>query len=681
MLLKMLQSVRWLGLLLAFILIALVHQPLDAQSGPAFYYYYQGTRVPLDVNPTLVAVRFDASLSSAGQRAIAEATGQVGDFQASTTLPVGGLVFVPIRAGSDPLAAAARFRERAGVQFVSPVFDFESAQLAETGEFLARFAETVSDTEIANINRANNVTLVGTLPNSDRVLVLKPAPGETRSARELANLYIEQGLAEFAEPNFVVRAARPVSPPPLASEKERTPNDGNFGLQWSLRNTQQFLGSIAGADIKATEAWNLSQGALGVKIAIIDEGVFASHPELAGKVLTGYNALNGSSNTTPKTNDHHGTAMAGIIAAHSDNGVGISGICWFCQLLPVKVAETDSNGNWVTSFATLASGIDWAWQNGADVLNNSWTTVAPSDSVQLAIINARFSGRGGKGSTLVFASGNQNAATVSFPASLNSYVIAVGASNWCDQRKAPINNPCNNSDASWGSNYGTALDLVAPGEAIYTTCNGSQCTAGTYSYLSGTSLATPMVSGAVALLYASDNNLTPDQVQTLLQNGAHDLSIAGRDNETGYGRLDLYRTLTALYNLKIKIKGVKKFLRPGETVQYKIKYFNTGSSAMANTQIFVTLPENTTYVSSTPAFVLQSGRTYRLSLGTLGPNATGTAFFRVQVQPSAAGQPITFTTSITGAFPEFTSGDNTATKTSLGVRREVFLPHIINSGP
>lgn len=682
MLSQSLQAVRWLGLLFAFFLITLVRQPVYAQSGSELYYYYQGTRVPLDVNPTLVAVRFDASLSHTAQRSIAEGTGDVANFDASTAAPVGGLVFVPLRPGREPLAAAARLAERTGVQFASPVYDFESAQLAETGEFLARFGASVSTAQIDQINRDHNVTRVSSLPNSDRVLILKPNPGEPRSARELANAYVEQGLAEFAEPNFVVRTAQPVAAPPQASETlERTPNDSSFHLQWSLRNTQQFLGSLPGADIRATDAWDLTQGALGVKIAVIDEGIAASHPELAGKILTGYNALNGGSDTTPKTNDHHGTAMAGIIAAHSDNGTGITGICWFCKILPVKVAETDANGNWVTTFAALASGIDWAWQNGADVLNNSWTTNAPSDAVQLAIINARFSGRGGKGSTVVFASGNQNASTVSFPASLNSYVIAVGASNWCDQRKAAINNPCNNNDAAWGSNYGTALDLVAPGEAIYTTCNGSRCTAGLYSYLSGTSLATPMVSGAVALLYASDPNLTPDQVQSLLQNGAHDLSIAGRDNETGYGRLDLYRSLIARNNLKIKLKFVKKFVRPDEIVEYKIKYSNTGSSPMANTQILVTLPANTTYESSTPSFVLESGSTYRLTLGTLGVNATGTAFFRVRIQPSAAGQPVTLSTNISGAFPELKTSDNTAAKTSLVIQRDIYLPRIVNVAP
>lgn len=675
-----LKIVRWLGILSAFLWLVSSHAALDAQSGPNQFYYYQGTRVPLNVNPKLIAVRFRASVSSDAQKKIIEATGDIENFEARVNSPLGGLVFLKLRAGRDSLAAATRLRANSEVEFVSSVYDVESVQLAETNEFLARFSETVSESEIARINQTHNVSLARALPNSKRVLVLKPNAGNVRSARELANVYFESGAVEFAEPNFVLRAPPP--PLPLAvGTTELAPSDSNFNLQWSLKNTQQFQGALQGADIKATNAWDVTQGVNSIKIAVIDEGVTASHAELMGKVLTGYNALNGSNNTIPKTNDHHGTGIAGVIAAHSDNSAGIAGVCWFCQILPVKVAETDSQGNWVTTTATLAAGIDWAWQNGADVLNNSWTMNAPSDSVQLAIINARFGGRGGKGSTIIFASGNQNASTVAFPATLNSYVIAVGATNWCDQRKTPTNNACNNNNASWGSNYGTALDLVAPGEAIYTTCNGNQCTNGTYTYTSGTSLAAPLVSGTVALLYALNPNLTPDKVQDALQNGAQDLYATGRDNESGYGRLDAYRSLAALFNLKLNVNNSKKFVRVNETVEYVLKYSNTGSAATNNTQIFATLPADTTYVSSTPSFTHQGGNVYRLDLGTVGSNTVGTAKFRIQFQPSAAGKLITLTASISSPAPESNTNDNTGKNSARVILRDVFLPFIQNRVP
>ncbi len=667
---------KWgVGILFAFVLLVSTNEALDAQSSPTRFYYYQGTRIPLNLNLRLVAVRFRASVSSATQKRIVEAAGDVETFDTRVESPVGGLAFVNLRAGRDPIAAVARLRASSEVQFASPVYDVESVQLAETDEFLARFPEHFSETDIAQLNQTHQVSIARILPHSNRVLILKPNAGNARSARELANVYFESGAVEFAEPNFVLRAPPP--PPPLAAgTTELAPSDSHFNLQWSLKNTQQFQGAGQGADIKATNAWDVTQGANSIKIAVIDEGVTASHAELSGKVLTGYNALNGGSNTNPKTNDHHGTSIAGVIAANSDNSAGIAGVCWFCQILPVKVAETDSQGNWVTTTATLAAGIDWAWQNGADVLNNSWTMNAPSDSVQLAIINARFGGRGGKGSTIVFASGNQDASSVAFPASLNSYVIAVGATNWCDQRKTPTNNACNNNNASWGSNYGTALDLVAPGEAIYTTCNGNQCTNGNYTYTSGTSLAAPLVSGTAALLYTLNPNLTPVQVQEALQNGAKDLNTTGRDNESGYGRLDAYRSLASLFNVTLKVNNAKKFVHPGETVEYMLKYSNTGSAAMNNTQIFVPIPADTLYVSSTPAFTQHSSSVYRLDLGTLASNATGTAIFRIQFQPSAAGKVITLTADITGAFPESNMQDNTGKNSARGILRDLFLPFL-----
>lgn len=672
---------RYFGLTVAFFLLLLSRETLDAQATPP-HYYYQGARVPLDVNPNWVAVRFNPSASRQEKKTAAEAAGDIVNFDASVESPIGGLTFVSVREGRDPLAVAARLRANANVFFASPVYDFDAVQLAETNEFLARFPETFSQDDIGRVNRAHNVSMVRVLPNSDRVFVLQPDSGNARSARELANTYVEEHLAEFAEPNFVLRVPSPVSTAPLSTETaELTPNDPNFGLQWYLKNTGQFQGSLTGADISAVGAWNITPGASDLKVAVIDEGVTASHPDLAGKVLTGYNALTGTSETTPKTNDHHGTSIAGMIAANTNSNLptGIAGVCWACKILPVKVAETDSQGKWVTTTGALASGIDWAWQNGADVLNNSWTMSAPSDSVQLAIINARFSGRGGSGSTIVFASGNEDASTVSFPASLNSYVIAVGASNWCDQRKTKTNNGCNGNNASWGSNYGTALDLVAPGEALYTTCNGNQCSNGAYTYTSGTSLATPLVAGTAALLYALNPDLTPDQIQTALQKGAKDLGVPGRDNETGYGRLDAYRSLVALFNLKIVVKNSKKLLHPNQNVEYTIKYSNTGEATMPGTQIFVPLPANTVYVSSTPSFTEQSSTVYRLDVNALASNQTRRAKFRVEIQPAAAGKPLSFTASINGAFPEFNISDNTARNTTPVSKRDLFLPFLLYS--
>ncbi|MBI4670376.1 MAG: S8 family serine peptidase [Chloroflexi bacterium] len=670
-------SIRWLGVIPAFVLLAISTTSLLAQSGVERFYYYQGARIPLNVNPRLVAVRFDPTLSTNAQRNLVESAGDVENFDESVQVPAGGLVWMPLRAGRNPLTAAARLNGQTGVQFASPVYDVGSMQFAETDEFLARFKADMSADEIAAFNASHGATVATPLAHSDRVLVLKPTTRNAQTARELANAYVEAGVVDFAEPNFVLRETQPRDVAPLQVQlTPLVPNDSSFGLEWGMQNTRQFQGAVAGADINATNAWGVTQGASSIKIAVIDEGVDGTHSELIGKVLSGYNALTGTSNTTPKSGDYHGTAVAGVAAANSNNSAGIAGVCWFCQILPVKVAERDAQGNWTTTTAALAAGIDWAWQNGADVLNNSWTMASPSDTVQLAIINARFSGRGGKGSTVIFSTGNSNASSVAYPASLNTYVIAVGASNWCDQRKTPTNNQCNNNNASWGSNYGSALDLVAPGEAIYTTCNVGQCSGSSYIYLSGTSLAAPFISGTVGLLYSLNPNLTPDKVQQVLQNGAKDTGAVGKDNETGYGRLDAYQAIAQLYNLNLSVSDSRTLVQPGDTLAYTISYANTGTTAMGTTAINVTVPTNTTYVSSTPAFSPQGGGIYKLNLGTLAGNTTGTATFRVQAQPSAAGQKIIFNASIGGAFPEANTSDNAASDTTFGIRTQHFVPFI-----
>jgi uncharacterized repeat protein (TIGR01451 family) len=176
------------------------------------------------------------------------------------------------------------------------------------------------------------------------------------------------------------------------------------------------------------------------------------------------------------------------------------------------------------------------------------------------------------------------------------------------------------------------------------------------------------------LLYSLNPNLTPNQVQQMLQSGARDLGTAGRDDDTGYGRLDLYHSLRNLYNLSIAATDNRVLVAPGEVVTYTLSYANPGSTAMGSTVISVTVPAYTTYDSSTPPFTAQGGEKYALNLGTLASNATGTASFRVKVQPAAAGQVITLTATIAGAFPEATNADNTATDTSRGIQQRIYLP-------
>src|SRR5581483_9786734 len=143
--LRLFPYARWLGVSAGFLLLILVHASLLAQSSTGRYYYYQGTRIPLNVNPRLIAVRFDANTTRDAKRNLVNRLGDVENFDSGVVSPVGDLVFLPLRVGRDALAAEARLKANAGVQFASAVYDFGSAQLAETDEFLVRFKANLLD--------------------------------------------------------------------------------------------------------------------------------------------------------------------------------------------------------------------------------------------------------------------------------------------------------------------------------------------------------------------------------------------------------------------------------------------------------------------------------------------------------------------------------------------------------
>jgi len=190
---------------------------------------------------------------------------------------------------------------------------------------------------------------------------------------------------DFIEPNFI-RLMKPHT------------NDPFFNSQWSINN-QGYLGGTIDADMDVDDAWSISTGS-GVKIAIIDEGVDLTHPDLTANLISGYDATGGNSNGAPSNNDAHGTSCAGIVSAVANNNVGIAGIAYNAKIIPVRIAHSNSAG-WVTDNNKLANGITWAYQNGADILSNSWGGGSPSTAITNAINNAVNNGRNGKGCGII----------------------------------------------------------------------------------------------------------------------------------------------------------------------------------------------------------------------------------------------------------------------------------------
>ncbi|GHS84697.1 hypothetical protein FACS1894201_03460 [Bacteroidia bacterium] len=319
---------------------------------------------------------------------------------------------------------------------------------------------------------------------------------------QLANLFQETDLFEFAEPNFFL-------------ENICVSNEPLYGDQWALNNTGQFGGTV-GVDIKIEQAWSITQGSPSIRIAVVDDGVDLDHPDLAPNLLIGYDATGSGTVGGPLPGENHGTACAGTIAAVKDNGIGIAGVAPNCRIHPVHVTfDTNLTIQWI------AAGISWASYSGGgnvDVISNSWGGGTPSTAIINAINNATTFGRGGKGCVVVLSSCNDNASIVPAYAALPN-VISVGAISPCGQRKSPSS--CDGEN--WGSNYGEALSVVAPGVLIPTTDRQGSAgyVPGDYRMdFGGTSAACPHVAGVAALLLSVNPNLTHTQVKHVIESTA-----------------------------------------------------------------------------------------------------------------------------------------------------------------
>ncbi len=282
--------------------------------------------------------------------------------------------------------------------------------------------------------------------------------------------------------------------------------------------------------------WESNTGCEDVTVAVLDTGIDGSHPDLKDQLVPGKSYIESELEDEDfeigYIDDHgHGTHVAGIVgAANNDNGE-MRGVSWDSKLMPVKVLNARGGG----TIADIISGIRWAADQGAEVINLSLgSTLGLGDKNYEAAIDYASE----QGSIVVSSSGNSNDTKVGHPARYRN-AIAVGASNQENQRWAAGRN---------GSNYGSELDIMAPGEDIYSTLPGD-----TGGYLTGTSMAAPHISGVIALILAENPELKVDEIRERLTMSAQDLGQAGRDLEHGYGLVNAHAAVYGAQRNQVKL--------------------------------------------------------------------------------------------------------------------------------
>jgi len=357
-----------------------------------------------------------------------------------------------------------------------------------------------------------------------------------KSALEVSNELKSDPDIEWAEPNY------------YRYTKTTLPNDPYYYSQMHL------------STINAPQAWDITIGNHEVVIAIIDTGVDWDHPDLEANIwhnsdeipgdgidndnngfiddIRGWDFVNadlekvyqgedpGPPDNNPKDFHGHGTHVAGIAGATGNNGLGVTGVCWDCTIMPVRAGYKNKYAQGVLQISDIAAALAYAADNGADIINMSFGSSYLSSTERIAIDYAA-----SKGCILIAAAGNKNEGKPHYPSSFHN-VLAVASTEETSGTK------------SYFSNYGLWIDVAAPGSSIYSTYVDD-----TYQSMSGTSMASPVVAGLAALIKSAHPSWSNQQIINQIIAGADDI-----DSENPY-RVHRYQTETGQYTNKRHRRG------------------------------------------------------------------------------------------------------------------------------
>ena len=523
---------------------------LMGQTTDEYYYYYNGKRIPLELNRDYVSI-------SSKKVEVSNLPNNV-SVQGRPALSEEGNYLREIRIGENITEKTYMHRislleKDRDIISILPYFKTKNNdKIGVSNYFFVKLKKDSDEDLLYSFAKSHKCIVV----NKNKFMPLWYTLSTTKesfyTSLKIANIFYESNYFEEAEPDLML--------------DNLILGDNTFeNTQWGLDNTGQY-GKQKGIDIKAKQAWRISRGK-DVKVAVLDQGIELNHPDLKENLSSlSYDTEKGVSPSVLL--GEHGTACAGIIGA-VDNEIGVIGVAPESKLISIsnilrmtlKIKEK------------LADGINWAWQNGADVISNSWGGEdLRSMFIDDAIKNALTKGRNGKGCVVVFATGNSNN-KVLYPANSNPDIIAVGAMSPCGERKNPSS--CDKEDW-WGSCYGNELDVMAPGVLISTTDISTIDYEGREGYnphsplnppiipdfdntdytnsFGGTSSACPHVAGVAALILSVNPDLTAKQVADIIEQTAQ--KVGGYNyqntytrpngtwnNEMGYGLVDAYKAL------------------------------------------------------------------------------------------------------------------------------------------
>lgn len=511
-------------LYLAFFFVAL----FNLAKSQDFFGVYQGKKIPYYLSTKKIILSFDKNPVSGFDSLIL-----IGNVENEAVLKEGGVSMVSLHkkngTKNEVKVRINQLKKFSQISYSAPVIERENGEIVAglTNRLVVGLKKRSDLILLKEYSKKWNLIALKQYEFDDRVYYLTLSKNSNHYSIEIALEISETGLFRYAEPEYLLLNSFGT-------------DDPSFGQQWAINS------------MNVQNAWNLTTGCSSIRVAILDNGVELTHPDLVGNLLPGFDATGTGTNggSTGSTSiDSHGTKCAGIVAATANNGIGLAGVAYNCRIVPVRVGSGS-----FSSFTNIAAGIDWIRStNSADIISfSSGSMGGTSQQVTDAINLATSNGRNGLGIPFFSITQNDGTNSIAYPASLDN-VIAVGSINSSGNR-AP------------SSNFGTGIDIVAPGVCIFTTDFKGAIGSTNSDYescFSGTSAACPNAAGVMALILSINPSLTLAQARFILESTTDKLSgftfssgVSGQPNgtwnsEVGYGKVNANRAVSLAASINI----------------------------------------------------------------------------------------------------------------------------------